>query len=417
MKKINATYLILAASILGIIALVLFQVQWIRHSSNLLEEQFNNRVNMALCNAVEKIAGSEGSFNLNSACSMSSPEQSCQLILESIFKTKEGDAALNEALAFYKLDMPFEISVVDMAGDTPSNYSCSLLPLLESDTHYLNIDFTNKEAFILEKLGFMAFSSLAIIIFIGLIFLLSSYYLIRQKKMSQNNKDFFNHMTHEFRTPLTNIKLASRLLAKNTFAGQGDQYVKIIQQESGQLMEQLEQVLHLARLEQGDYQLKYEVLQLEELFKAVVEKMKLRIQAVSAKVSLHIPAALPLLKGDHFHLTNAFQNLIDNALKYSTEQPIIDITASKHDTGILIHFQDNGQGISPAQQKQVFGKFKQGNASALLNHKGFGLGLAYVKKIIDLHRGTINITSTLGAGTRFDLFFPYTQTINDAKTS
>lgn len=417
MRKFNYTSIIVSASALAIIALVLFQVQWIRHSSNLLEEQFNHQANMALCSAVEKMARSRSCIVSNSSCSMFGDAGNCQLLLDSIFKTEEGNAVLNEALAFYKLEMPYEVSVVDQVEETPSNYSCSLSPLIESDTHYLNIDFTDKEAFILEKLGFMAFSSLAIIIFIGLVFLLSSYYLIRQKKMSQNNKDFFNHMTHEFRTPLTNIKLASRLLAKKAMLGQEGQYLHIIQQESQQLMNQVERVLHLASLEQGDYQLKTEAIHLTQLIHTVLQEMELRIQAASAKITLRIPASLPLLKGDHFHLANAFRNLIDNALKYSKGQPIIEISASHQLNGILIQLQDNGQGISPAIQKQVFEKFKQGNSASVFDHKGFGLGLAYVKKIIELHRGKINVISTLGIGTRFDLFFPYFQTKDYAKTS
>ena len=214
MKKFNYGWWIIGASVLALAALIFFQLRWIQHSTELLEEQFDHRVDMALCNAVEQMAESNNCGLLTSSCASTSDKGSCQMKLDSIFRTEEGHAVLRQSLAFYKLEMPYEISVLEKPAETPNAHSCSLSPLIEDETHYLNIDFANQESFILNRLGFMAYSSFAIILFIGCVFVLSSYFLIRQKRMSEQNLDYFNHMTHEFRTPLTNIKLASKLLSK-----------------------------------------------------------------------------------------------------------------------------------------------------------------------------------------------------------
>ena len=417
MKKFNYSSLLVGASAMALIALIFFQLRWMHHSNNLLEEQFKHRVDMALCNAVEQMATSESCASLEINCSTTSTEGNCQIKLDSIFKTEEGDNALREALAFYKLDLPYEVSVEQKKIDQPDNLGCSLSPLLADDSHYLNIYFNNREAYILDKMGFMAVSSFAIILFVGLVFILSTYYLIRQKRLRERNMDFFNHMTHEFRTPLTNIKLASKLLAKNKLQDKGQQYVTIIQQESHQLMEQVDRVLQLARLEEGDYQLRTELIHLPTLLQNVLQEMSLQLSAHSAEVSLNIDPDIPSLNGDPFHLSNALRNLIDNALKYSAPGAQIKIDIQEKDNGFSVRVQDNGQGIPRAQQARIFDKFQQGKPGPSQAQKGFGLGLAYVKKIVDLHRGQIKIESVLGQGTCFDLFFPVSQNMQYVKTS
>ncbi len=417
MKKFNYSSLLVGASAMALISLVFFQLRWMRHSNNLLEEQFKHRVDMALCNAVEQMATSESCATLNVSCMTGESQGNCQVVLDSIFKTEEGGNALREAFAFYKVDLPYEVSVEEKKTNQPDNLGCSLSPLVEDDSHYLNVYFDNQEAYILDKMGFMAFSSFAIILFVFLVFILSTYYLIRQKRLRERNMDFFNHMTHEFRTPLTNIKLASKLLTKNKRRDKGEQYVAIIQQESHQLMEQVDRVLHLARLEQGDYQLKKELIHLPTLVQNVLQEMTLQISAHSAEVLLNISPDIPPLSGDPFHLANALRNLIDNALKYSASDTQIKIDIKARDDGFSVRVQDNGQGIPRAQQERIFDKFQQGKPSISPSQKGFGLGLAYVKKIVDLHRGQIKIESVLGQGTCFDLFFPVTQKMNYVKAN
>lgn len=409
MKRFNYSWWIIGASALALTALIFFQLRWIQHSTELLQEQFSHRVDMALCNAVEQMAGSKSCADISTSCATSTKKGGCQMKLDSIFRTEEGDAVLKEALAFYKLDMPYEISVLEKPTDAPNAHSCSLSPLIEDEDHYLNIDFANQKSFILDRLGFMAYSSFAIILFIALVFVISSYYLIRQKRMSERNLDYFNHMTHEFRTPLTNIKLASKLLSKKQGLNSESKYLNIIQQESAQLMEQVDRVLHLAKLEQEEYVLKKEQISAPQLVEKILREMSLQIARSEADVTYTQSPNLPPLLGDPFHLGNAIRNLLDNALKYSQKRARIEILLKPTPQGLLIRVSDNGPGISQAQQKRMFQKFQRGTNAKVTGQKGFGLGLAYVKKIVDLHQGQVRLLSSQQSGTCIDIHLPHTQ--------
>jgi len=409
MKKFSYGWWIIGASVLALAALIFFQLRWIQHSTELLEEQFSHRVDMALCNAVEQMADSKSCAEITKGCSVKSGNEGCQVKLDSIFRTAEGSVALQEALAFYKLDLPYQISVVEKLENAPSSHSCSLSPLIEDETHYLNIDFKDQKSFILGRLGFMAYSSFAIILFIGLVFILSSYYLIRQKRMSEQNLDYFNHMTHEFRTPLTNIKLASKLLSQKQGVNGNHRYLNIIQEESHQLMEQVDRVLHLARLDEEEFTLKKEPIDTPKMVEKTLQDMSLRISNSQAEVSFTQSPNLPPLLADRFHLSHVIRNLLDNALKYSPKGAIIELVIKDTPKGLLIQIKDNGPGISVAQQKRIFQKFQRGASAKTTGQKGFGLGLAYVKKIIDLHQGQIQLRSETGQGTTIDIYLPQTQ--------
>jgi two-component system phosphate regulon sensor histidine kinase PhoR len=183
-----------------------------------------------------------------------------------------------------------------------------------------------------------------------------------------------------------------------------------VSRESKQLMQQVERVLHLAKLEDGDYQLRMEEINLEILLKKVIQDMDLQINQKGALVSLNVNGQIPSIKGDQFHLSNAFRNIIDNALKYSQSSPEILIHIEQTPDGIKLLFQDNGIGISKADQEIIFDKFQRIGTGNVHQQKGFGLGLSYVKKIMDLHQGAIKIFSELNQGSRFDLYIPIART-------
>ena len=277
---------------------------------------------------------------------------------------------------------------------------------MEDDTPLLQLEFQGKYGHFLQQMGMMVGASIAILCLICLVFVLASYYLLRQKKMSALNRDFFNHMTHEFRTPLTNIKLAGNLLARKHPELRDNQYLNIIQQESRQLMTHVEGVLHLAALEKGDYRLKKETVDLRQMLDDVVSGMALQIKEKAGQVQWEGESKHCRVQGDVFHLTNAFRNLLDNALKYNPSAPLIRIGLFPDATGWHIRFQDNGVGMSEKECQVVFDKFQRATDPACAQHSGFGLGLAYVKKIMDMHCGQIKLHSEKGQGTRFDLYLP-----------
>ena len=400
---------LIGASALAILALIGFQVSWMQHSRKLLEEQFNNRVNMALCSTVEKMADSPACADELRACCAMSSDTACAESFDQIVHKPEMGALLTEALHFYQIDLPYRVLITpkdSSAHAAAVPHSCSLNPVLADDTHLLTLEFQGKTGYYLQKMGLMVSASVAILVFICLIFGLATFYLLRQKRMSDRNRDFFNHMTHEFRTPLTNIRLASNLLARK-HPGLGDnQYLGIIRRECGQLTHQVENVLYLAGLEKGDDQWQKEPVDLRNLAQEVVAGMELQIQERHAQVRFdgHAPACT--IAGDAFHLGNAFRNMLDNALKYSTAQPVVQIGFRPEANGWRVSFTDNGIGLSAKERRKVFQKFYRCDTALCSGEKGFGLGLAYVRKIVEMHRGHIQVSSENGKGARFDLYFP-----------
>jgi signal transduction histidine kinase len=217
-------------------------------------------------------------------------------------------------------------------------------------------------------------------------------------------------MAHEFRTPLTNIGLASKMLSKKHKDLKENELLKIIGRENAKLVNQIERVLHLAKVENGEYHLQKESLNLKSLFNSVHEEMEMQIEAKEAHFNIENVSDDLAIYGDKLHLGNVFKNLLDNALKYSNEEPRIDISAHPNGKGIHIQFQDNGIGIPKCDQKNIFEKFQRmpsdSNGKNIKNCRGFGLGLSYVKMMVELHNGNIKVNNNGKQGTQFEIFLP-----------
>lgn len=407
--KIDKITLIIVASCLALIALVLFQARWMQHSRALLEEQFNNKVAMALCSAVENLKEDPSSLEAKRSCASAGGQSaSCCLELEALAGSQSMQKALDEAFDFYQIPLNYQAGIQarnNPMEDIPPN-SCSLQPILESNQHLLSVKFPDKEEYVLQKMGFMLGASILILLFISLVFLLANYTLLRQKQARKRNTDFFNYMAHEFRTPLTNIALASRLLGKEHPVLGEDRFFQVIQRENRQMMQQVERVLHLAELEDGASAFQWEEVNLENLIVQSIRDMEVRIHASNARILLSSAISNPIILGDPFHLGNAFRNLIDNALKYSRQRPEIRIAISKYRESILVNFQDNGVGISPEGSSFIFKKFRRLSCEGAGPEKGFGLGLSYVKRIVEMHKGAIRVISEINQGCRFELDLP-----------
>lgn len=375
----------------------------------LLEEQFTNRVNMALCSTVEKLAANPAQTNeIRACCAKPEKSNSDKSSVEALPQEPAVNAALSQCLQFYQINLPYkaQITAKDSTDKRVPAYACSLGPVLENDTHYLQLDFEGKDDYVLKRMGLMVLASIIILLFICAIFGLATWHLLRQKRLAEQNRDFFNHMTHEFRTPLTNIQLAGNLLLRKNPALTDNKYLTIIRQECSQLVHQVENVLHLGGLEKTGYQLQKAPLDLRRLTEEVVAGMDLQIRECGAQVEIAPTGPPGTIQGDAFHLGNAFRNMLDNALKYSAKAPSITIGVATEAKGTRVSFTDNGIGLSAKDRQAIFTKFHRCESALISGQKGFGLGLAYVKKIVDLHQGKIEVSSPNGQGARFELYFP-----------
>jgi two-component system, OmpR family, phosphate regulon sensor histidine kinase PhoR len=275
--------------------------------------------------------------------------------------------------------------------------------------NYVSIYFPGQKRYIFESLGFICTSSLLLTLI--LIFGFSSiiYIILRQKKLSEIKNDFVNNLTHELKTPISTISLASQMLKDKsipTEAKNMDYITRVIDEETKRLSLQVEKVLQTAIFDKGELRLKYKEININDLTSNIVQHFHLPIENKNGRIELHTLATAPLLKADEVHLTNAIRNLIDNAIKYCREFPDITIETRNLNGDLFISVVDRGIGISKENQRKIFEQFYRVPTGNVHNVKGFGLGLSYVKKIIDAHGGKIILESELNKGSRFTIQLP-----------
>jgi two-component system phosphate regulon sensor histidine kinase PhoR len=233
--------------------------------------------------------------------------------------------------------------------------------------------------------------------------------IIRQKKLSAIKNDFINNMTHEFKTPLATISLASQMLrdgAVTHTAEATERVASIIWDESKRLTYQVERVLQMALFTESRVRLKLKSVKVNEIVESCLPQLSLRVEGKGGKLSSHLEAMQDDVMADEVHITNVLSNLVDNAIKYTTRVPEIVIRTHGNDREVTISVTDNGIGITKKDQKLIFERFYRVSTGNLHDVKGFGLGLSYVKKIIEAHGGRVEVESTPDVGSRFDVVLP-----------
>jgi len=254
---------------------------------------------------------------------------------------------------------------------------------------------------------------LAISAIFVLIIIFAFYYsistILKQKKLSIIKNDFINNMTHELKTPISTISLACEALndaeIKNSKETQG-RFVNMINEENKRLGVLVENVLQSAVIDKGELKLKQEVFNIHDVIDRAVKNVKIQVEKKHGQIVVSKLANKDQLYADKIHITNLIYNLLDNANKYATIQPSIEISTEDIVGGIVIKVKDNGVGISKENQKKIFEKLYRVPTGNLHDVKGFGLGLSYVKAIVEKHDGTINVESILGKGSTFVLTLP-----------
>jgi len=328
------------------------------------------------------------------------------------------------------IELPFEYAVFGRNGREMVYHSAnfnpkkehkifqtSLFPFdwIEENPYYLNIYFPTQGSYLFKAIGFMSISSVVFTLIVILAFAATIYQMQRQKKIASIRTDFVNNVTHELKTPISTISLASQMLNDKSIPNDAKNYDHIstvIADESKRLSQQVEKILQMAIFERGKLITKFKELDVNELAKIVVRNMMIQIKNKNGQIVKNLNAENSIAEVDELHFTNVIFNLIDNAIKYSAGRPDITISTANTYDGLSISIQDKGIGISKADQKRIFDQFFRVSTGNVHNVKGFGLGLAYVKNVVKAHNGTIEVESETGQGTRFTVYLRHRQPEN-----
>ena len=413
--------LLIGLTALSLVGLVITQVFWINNALKLADEQFDNRVTIALQGALDEYVNIVGE-NINKS------EEGCLScnLDDSIFINlipEKIDSLLNIHFDYHGLGTNFGFAVVKCdtgeilykkEGAFSKNtdqtiHRISLSCLKHEDSHHMEVVFPSKRNFVLMETAIWLIISVIFLLIVIITFAFTVLTIIRQKKVSEIRNDFINNMTHEFKTPIANISLASEVLMRDDTKSNStkiDQYVKIIQQENLRMRSQVERVLQVAMRNKEDHTIRKEETDIHELIKQAVDHACFQDCHEDAKISYYFKAKESILYIDPMHFSNIVHNLIENAQKYSEGQPEISIHTKTKGKSIYIDFIDKGIGIAPVAQKYVFDKFYRVPTGNIHNVKGFGLGLNYVKNMIEAQGGQIQLSSEPGKGSCFTLVFP-----------
>jgi two-component system phosphate regulon sensor histidine kinase PhoR len=336
---------------------------------------------------------------------------------------REISSALKQTFNYAGIQTPFEYAIIrngevqegtfkkaDRNDFLKSRYMVRLFPgnIIRQDI-LLSVIFPARTNYVLGQTIWLLGGSLAFSLFIVATFALSLFFIIRQKKISEMKSDFINNMTHEFKTPIATISLAAdTILNPRVIKDESRvlQFIGMIKKENNRMNKKVETILQIASLDKKEIQFRYERISMHTIIEHVIDTMDIQVEQKNGKVTKNFDAADPVIYGDQEHLSNLVNNLLDNAIKYSPEAPEITIRTRNEDRGFIFSVEDKGIGMTKAVQSKIFERFYRQTSGNIHDVKGFGLGLNYARAIIDAHKGTINVMSEPGRGSRFEVFLP-----------
>jgi len=408
--KINQIRLLIILGIISILGIIAVQVYWLQKSYQLKEQQFNETIHTALHNVVEKMSPES-----------ISNEDIINQLASDYFVVNVNDVINANVLEYYltnelsklQLNLDFEYGIYDCKNNKMM-YGCYVnnqenieitqstnLKTYDEFVYYFGVKFPTKSSYVLRNMRMSLYFS-AFLFFAISLFGYALYFILQQKRRSELQTDFINNMTHEFKTPIASIGLASEVLLKNENIKSDKRlfnFTKIIKEQNERLNLQVEKVLQLAKNQNNTLNLNLEEIDLNKLLKSVVRSSVLNYEEKGGTINFTSSSNAVFIKADKLHLTNILHNILDNSLKYCTNKPIVNIELIEKGSRVSLKIQDNGIGIEKKYLSQIFDKFFRVPTGNVHTVKGFGLGLFYVNKIIEQHNWKLKIESKIKEGT------------------
>jgi two-component system phosphate regulon sensor histidine kinase PhoR len=415
--------IIIFISCFALLGLVFTQTFWIREEIMLGRKQFDHRADNALEDVVEELRNytdsTAGFVPGTKTCS-----DSCKsLDIMGVLDTALLASLMNKYVSNHRLDKNYYYAVVKTMNDsivhrsstfpsvnTVNNPYKACLSCIWKNTYYhLALFFPQKNRVVfLKQVIWLGFTLVfLIIIAFGVATIIITY--LRQKKLSEMKNDFINNITHEFKTPVSTIALATEVLMKSerkTLPERVSRYAKIIHDENERMQKQVERVLEIAQQDYNEIRLNPVEFDVHLMLNSIIPNICLEKSEQKVNVNCRFEASYPVIEADAMYISGIINNITENALKYTINKPELTVITADHHQGILISFIDNGIGMSRDSVKHVFDKFYRVPTGNIHNVKGFGLGLYYAKVMVEAHSGYIKVISELNKGSRFDVYLP-----------
>ena len=408
---IKRVFIFGAIAIIGIIAI---QAYWGVNTYKQKESEFHQTVHIALLRVAKGIAKSNNNqLPINNLVKKVSSNYYV-VNTNSIINAGELEFYLQKEFYDLGLNIDFEYAIHDCETnemvygnycefeDLPEdNLQLGNLPKYDEFIYYFGVKFPSRNAYVMGSMK-SALLLLLVLLTTIIFFVYALYVILTQRRLSEMQKDFINNMTHEFKTPISTIKISSEVFLKEEkIAGDARllKYANIIQQQNERLNSQVEKVLQIAKMERDNFKLKKELINVHDMLTNIIQSMEIQVNKHQGKIGTGLMAANPMINADPLHLSNIIQNLIDNAIKYCREKPEIQIMTEEKNGKLSLIIKDKGIGIKKEFQNKIFEKFFRVPTGNVHNVKGFGLGLFYIKNICDAHGWNIHLDSEYQKGT------------------
>lgn len=409
----NTIRLLIILSTLSIIGVIITQIYWVRKALDMRERQFNQRAHVALQEVANDLS------KLNGVMLHNNPVEQ----LSSNYFLVNTNAMVDPALVEHYLKnrfqqnaivSDFEVGIYDCAsnkmfyGVALSTRNDNKKPTqtanwLKSNKYpyYFGVRFPSQNISVISDLRGWIGSSLLVLLAVSF-FGYALFVILRQRQLTEVQRDFINNMTHELQTPIATIRIAADVLNTPAIKDQPERlkkYTSIVKEEALRLQNQVETVLNMAKAEKNSLPLTIEWLDVHQIISSLANKYEINL-------TLHLNATEPYIHADRLHLSNAISNLIDNAFKYTPQNPDIHLETVSQNGSLIIIVRDNGIGIAPEHHRKVFDKFYRVSTGNIHNVKGFGIGLSYVQQIVKAHHWKLDLKSELGKGSEFKIKIP-----------
>ncbi len=417
----NTIRLIVVLATLSIIGIVTTQIFWLNKAFDINEQQFTRSVTIALRSVAKRLLVYNNQTLPNENPVAQLTDNYFVVRINDVIDANLLELFLKEEFAKRYVKADFEYSIYDclsekmVYGNYVSYDSTQItftkevnLPTWDKAAYYFGVHFPARTNNIVAEMQIWSFTSIVLLVVI-MFFGYALFIILKQRRLSEVQKDFINNMTHEFKTPIATISIAAEVLKNPKISEHPDRlkkYATIILEETNRLKTQVESVLQIAVLSNREIKLKREDVDMHLIVEKAINSIKPALDLQKGNIIYYDEATNGIVSGDVLHLTNIVYNLLDNAIKYCEKIPKIEIKIYNENQNIVISIKDNGIGIAKKNQRQIFDKFYRVPTGNIHNVKGFGLGLNYVSLMIKAHKGRIHVISEVGEGSVFLVSLP-----------